>query len=86
MFRPVATLEVVYDGGATMTTTSHPITDRYGRIMFRCAACDEPLITDDFFVLGLRFPDDGETQDDYFAAQLLDSVAHLDCSRARIAG
>ena len=71
-----------------MTTTSHPhpITDRNGRIMFRCSACDEPLTTDDFFDLGLRFPDDGETQDDYFTAELLDGLKHTDCSRALAAG
>ena len=70
-----------------MTTTQpHAITDRCGRIMFRCSTCDEALTNDDFFDLGLRFPDDGETQDDYFTAELLDGLKHTDCARARVAG
>ena len=65
-----------------MTTTSHPITDRHGRPIFSCVTCGQPLTSDDFFDLALRFPDDGESQDDYFAAELLDSISHSDCSRA----
>ena len=50
--------------------------------MFTCAMCGGLLTTDDFFELALRFPDDGESQDDYFAAELLDSISHSDCNRA----
>ena len=69
-----------------MTTTSRAIADHHGRIIFRCPACGEPLTADDFFDLGLRLPDDGETRDDYFAAELLDDLSHATCSRARIVG
>jgi len=65
-----------------LTTTAHEITDRAGRPMFGCARCGQPLTTDDFFDLNLRFPDVGETQDDYFAAELLDDISHSDCSGA----
>lgn len=65
-----------------MITTPQAIADRLGRPMFTCAMCGGLLTTDDFFELALRFPDDGESQDDYFAAELLDSISHSDCSRA----
>lgn len=67
---------------AVVTNTAHAITDRLGRPIFSCAACGRPLTTDDFFAMALRFPDDGESQDDYFAAELLDSISHSDCARA----
>ncbi len=69
-----------------MTTTSHPIADRHGRPIFPCGKCGGPITTDDFFDLGLRFPDDGESQDDYFTAELLDNINHSDCARASQAG
>jgi hypothetical protein len=66
-----------------MTTASPKIiTDRFGRPMFSCSDCGRPLTTDDFFDLALRLPDDGESQDDYYAAELLDGISHIDCSRA----
>lgn len=69
-----------------MTTTSDAITDRFGPAIFTCSKCGEPITTDDFFDLGLRFPDDDESQDDYFAAEFVDSISHSDCSRAARAG
>ena len=69
-----------------MATTASPMLDRFGRVMFTCSDCGEPLTTDDFFDLALRFPDPGESQDDYFTAELLDSVSHLSCTEARRAG
>ncbi len=69
-----------------MQATSGAIIDHQGRIMFRCAACHEPFTADDLFDLGLRLPGDGETYDDYVAAELLDTICHLDCSARRTAG
>ena len=65
-----------------MTNTAHAIADRLGRPMFTCATCGRPITTDDFFDLALRSPDDGESQDDYFAAELLDCISHSECTRA----
>jgi hypothetical protein len=67
-------------------TMSTAVLDRHGRVIFTCADCGEPITTDDFFDLSLRLPDDGESRDDYFAAELLDSLSHLDCARASHAG
>jgi hypothetical protein len=66
-----------------MTTTSNAILDRFGKAMFTCSDCGAALTLDDFFELALRFPDSGESQDDYFAAELLDGISHADCSLAR---
>ena len=69
-----------------MTTARNAILDRNGCVMFVCSQCGQPVTTDDFFELGLRLPDDGETQDDYFSAELLDDLSHVDCARARCTG
>lgn len=69
-----------------MTTARTAILDRNGRVMFVCSQCGQPVTVDDFFDLGLRLPDDGETRDDYFSAELLDDLSHIDCSRAKRAG
>jgi hypothetical protein len=69
-----------------MATSASPILDRFGRVMFTCTDCGEPLSSDDFFDLNLRFPDPGESQDDYYTAELLDGVSHRVCSEARRAG
>ena len=66
-----------------MTST---MTDFSGRIFFHCSACGAPLTDDDFIDLGLRAPDSGEGRDEYCDAELLDSVRHADCARARKAG
>jgi hypothetical protein len=49
---------------------------------FQCATCMQPLTAEDFGDLGLRPPHDGEGRDDYFDAELLDSISHLDCAAA----
>lgn len=67
-------------------TLQNAILDRNGRVMFVCSLCSGPVTTDDFFELGLRLPDDGESQDDYFSAELLDDLSHVDCNRAKAAG
>lgn len=69
-----------------MTTTRNAIRDRDGRVMFNCSRCGQPFTADDLFDLGLRLPDDGETQDDYFSAELLDDLSHVDCAHAQRAG
>ncbi len=69
-----------------MPATTNAILDRHGGAIFVCADCGEPLTTDDLFDLGLRVPDGGESRDDYFAAELLDSLSHVDCPRGKRAG
>lgn len=69
-----------------MATTNAPILDERGRVMFRCAACGGAISVDDFFQLGLRLPDLGESADDYRDAELLDRIDHVDCVRASRAG
>lgn len=54
--------------------------------MFECTRCGEALTADDFFSLGLRLPDEGESRDDYCEAELMDDAAHRDCAAARRAG
>jgi hypothetical protein len=66
-----------------MSTT--PVSDYRGMILFRCSRCDAPLTSDDFFALGMRLPDDGESREDYCEAELLDSAVHVDCTRAQVA-
>jgi len=64
------------------SATGDAVVDYHGRIMFFCGACGAPITKDDFFELGLRFPDNGETRDDYCAAELIDVITHLDCLKA----
>jgi hypothetical protein len=33
----------------------------------------------DFFHLGLRYPESGETAQDYLDTELIDELAHYDC-------
>ena len=73
-------------GGLAVTTVRNAIVDRHGRVMFTCSLCREPVTTDDFFELGLRLPDDGETQDDYYSAELLDDLSHASCTQVQRAG
>ena len=56
-----------------------PITDSAGRPMFTCRRCGGALTADDFFELGMRLPDHGESRDDYCDAELLDYVEHAAC-------
>ena len=69
-----------------MPTTETPILDERGRVMFHCGACDGAILVDDFFQLGLRLPERGESADDYRDAELLDRIDHVDCSPAGRAG
>jgi hypothetical protein len=69
-----------------MTMTREPIVDFSGRIMFFCTACGAPMTRDDFFEIGLRLPDSGESHDDYCDAELIDGVMHVDCLRSARAG
>jgi hypothetical protein len=69
-----------------MASASAPVADYRGNILFRCSDCGRPLTHDDFFHLGLRMPEPDESRDDYHEAELLDSVRHEDCRRARQAG
>lgn len=47
--------------------------------MFHCRQCGEVLTIDDFFDLGLRLPDNGESHDEYVDAELIERVTHLRC-------
>lgn len=60
-------------------TETQPVVDEHGDVMFVCPACGAALTEDDFFALGLRMPDRGESRGDYRDAELLDDVSHLDC-------
>jgi hypothetical protein len=64
------------------SATGDAVVDYHGRIMFFCAACGAPITKDDFFELGLRLPDNGESRDDYCEAELIDAITHLDCLKA----
>ena len=66
--------------------THDPIVDFSGRIMFLCAACGAPMTRDDFFEIGLRLPDQGESREDYCDAELIDRITHVDCLRAARTG
>lgn len=61
---------------------SQPVVDEHGAIMFVCRACGIALTDDDFFALGLRMPERGESRDDYCDAELLDEISHLECIAA----
>jgi len=69
-----------------MSSASSPILDRHGRIMFNCRACGAPITSDDFFDLGLRLPEPGESKDDFCDRELIDAIEHMDCLRAARAG
>ena len=60
----------------TDATLTHPAS-------FTCEHCALPLAFDDFGDLGLRPPHEGESREDYFDAELLDSVSHLHCIDAQ---
>jgi hypothetical protein len=62
---------------------SNAILDERGRPLFVCRVCRQPLTTDDFFYFGMRLPDEGESAEDYFEAELLDGIDHDACVRAR---
>lgn len=62
------------------------VVDFRGRIMFHCSVCGAAITKDDFFHIGLRFPDPDETKDDYCEAELVDTVTHPRCLTAARAG
>jgi hypothetical protein len=69
-----------------MTRAAEPVVDFHGLPMFFCSACGGAVTHDDFYELGLRFPEPGESKDDYHEAELLDQVDHVDCRKAARAG
>ena len=69
-----------------MPASDNPILDEHGRVMFRCGACGAALNVDDFFQLGLRLPDRGESAAEYFDAELLDRIDHVACVGSARAG
>ena len=66
--------------------TDTPILDQHGRVMFHCGACGGAISGDDFFQLGLRLPERGESADDYCDAELLDRIDHAGCARSARTG
>jgi hypothetical protein len=64
------------------SSSTDAVVDYRGRIMFYCDVCRAPITKDDFFNLGLRFPDADESKDDYCESELVDGVTHPACLRA----
>jgi hypothetical protein len=56
--------------------------DRRGQPLFLCSVCHGPLTTADFAQLRLRLPDPDETAGEYLDAELIDGLAHYDCTHA----
>ncbi len=50
---------------------------------FVCAVCGVALSEDDFFALGLRQPEPGETREEYAEAELVDEIIHRACAESR---
>ncbi len=69
-----------------MPASGTPILDEHGRVMFRCGACGAALNVDDFFRLGLRLPERGESLSEYFDAEVLDRIDHIACVSSTRAG
>jgi hypothetical protein len=65
------------------TTTDAIMIDRDAKAMFLCGRCAEPLTEHDFFDLGMRLPEPGESRDEYFDAELLDEIVHERCVGAQ---
>ncbi len=65
-----------------MTPAAGVIVDWHGRTMFFCSRCGRPMTKDDFFDLGLRVPEAGESREDYCDTELIDAVTHLRCLRS----
>lgn len=66
-----------------MRTKADTILDERGRVMFRCLDCAQPMTRSDFFDLGLRLPELGETPDDYCDTELIDGFEHAACHERR---
>jgi hypothetical protein len=56
------------------------VADRLGRPLFHCHICHRPITRLDFAKLCLRLPDPDETADEYRDAELIDQIAHFDCT------
>ena len=71
-----------------MSPNSDPqaVLDRLGRAVLLCASCHAPLSADDFFELGMRLPDHGETREEYIDDELIDYVSHPRCPLGKQAG
>lgn len=65
-----------------MAQTERAILDEVGRVMFRCGTCGGAISDDDFFEIGLRPPEPGESADDYRDAELLERIDHVACTRS----
>ncbi len=63
-------------------TAQGVLLDRRGQPLFLCAVCHGPLTTADFAQLRLRLPDPDETAGEYLDAELIDGLAHYDCTHA----
>lgn len=53
--------------------------DPRGAPLFRCSVCGAPLTLADFGHQGLRYPDSGETAQEYLDTELIDRLTHYDC-------
>ena len=58
------------------------VRDQRGAPLFRCSLCGAPLTAVDFGRQALRYPESGETAQDYLDAELIDELSHYDCVRA----
>ena len=58
------------------------VQDRRGAPLFRCSLCGAPLTVVDFGRQALRYPESGETAQDYLDAELIDELSHYDCVSA----
>jgi len=64
---------------AMTTSSGTEIRDTHALPMFDCSRCGEAMTQEEFFALGMRLPDTGESRGDYYDAELIDSVTHLAC-------
>lgn len=55
------------------------VLDRHGQPLLRCSRCNGAIAEDDIYAEGLRLPEHGETASDYFEAELIDELHHVDC-------
>lgn len=69
-----------------MNSPSTVIQDHRGQAMFECSRCHQAMTQEDFFALGMRLPDAGESRADYFDAELLDTIMHDACPVSELAG
>jgi len=70
----------------TMPEPHEVVRDFQGQDLLHCSHCGRPLTQAEFFDLGLRLPEPGESRDEYCDAEVLDSVTHTACLAATRAG